>query len=66
MTMAKIPSRPRGILNERERDYLLGKADIEPRTQTERDIRATMRTRVRHAIYDFALLFDHLEDRDIQ
>lgn len=66
--MSKImdPSRPRGILNERERCYLLGQADIEPRSQTERDIRATMRTRVRHTIYDFALLFTHLENRDIE
>lgn len=60
------PSRPRGILNDRERRYLLDQAEIEPRSQPERDIRATIRNRVTHAIYDFALLFDHLEDRDIE
>lgn len=60
------PTRQRGILNERERRYLLGQADIEPRSQTERDIRATIRNRIKHAIYDFSLLFAHLEDRDIE
>lgn len=59
------PTRPRGMLNERERCYLLDHADIEPRSQTERDIRATIRTRLRHTIYDLALLFDQFEDRDI-
>ncbi|QLG61923.1 hypothetical protein [Halorarum salinum] len=59
-------ARPRGILNERERQYLLGDTDIEPRTQTERDIRATIRERLRHAIFDYALLFDQLENRDIE
>ena len=59
------PTRPRGILNERERRYLLGDADVEPKSQTERDIRATIRNRLRHAVYDFSLLFSHLEDRDI-
>lgn len=66
MSQTTNPARPRGILNERERCYLFGQADIEPRSQTERDIRATIRNRLRHAIYDFALLFDHLEDRDIE
>lgn len=59
------PARPRGILNERERRYLREEAEIEPRSQTERDIRATIRTRVRHALFDFALLFDYMEDRDL-
>jgi hypothetical protein len=66
MDTSTDPTRPRGILNERERRYLLGQTDIEPRSQPERDIRATIRTRVKHAIYDFALLFDQLEDRDIE
>jgi hypothetical protein len=65
MTQTTDPSRPRGILNARERRYLLGQAEIESQSQTERDIRATIRTRVRHALFDFALLYDHLEDRDI-
>jgi len=65
MDEATNPSRPRGILNERERRYLRGEADIEPQSQTERDIRATIRTRLRHALFDFALLFDHMENRDL-
>jgi len=65
MDQTTDPSRPRGILNERERRYLRGEAEIEPRSQTERDIRATIRTRLRHALFDFALLFDHMADRDI-
>lgn len=59
------PTRPRGLLNERERRYLLGQTEIESRSQPERDIRATIRSRLSHAIYDCALLFDHFEDRDI-
>ena len=66
MNMITDPTRPRGILNERERRYLMGTADIEPRSQTERDIRATIRNRFRHAIYDWALLFSHLDDRDME
>lgn len=65
MDETRNPKRPRGILNERERRYLLGQAEIEPHSQTERDIRATIRTRVQHALFDFALLFDHMEDRDL-
>lgn len=63
---ATDPSRPRGLLNERERRYLLGQTDIKPKSQAERDIRATIRNRVRHAIHDFALLFYQMEDRDIE
>lgn len=65
MTRTRDPTRPRGILNERERRYLLDHADIAPKSQAERDIRATIRERVTHAIHDFALLFGALEDRDI-
>jgi hypothetical protein len=65
MTQTTDPSRPRGILNARERRYLLGQAEIESQSQTERDIRATIRTRVRHALFDFTLLFAHMEDRDL-
>lgn len=66
MTWTTNPARPRGMLNERERSYLLGHAEIDTRSQPERDIRATIRNRLRHAIYDFAILFDHMEDRDIE
>ena len=60
------PARPRGILNERERRYLLGQTDIQPKSQPERDIRATIRERLTHTIYDLSLLFTQLEDRDIE
>lgn len=66
MTTPTDPTRPRGLLNERERTYLLGQAGIDPRSQAERDVRATIRTRLTHAIYDLALLFDHLADRDVE
>lgn len=66
MVTTTDPARPRGLLNERERRYLLGQADIEPQSQAERDIRATIRSRLRHSLYDQALLFSHLEDRDIE
>ena len=66
MSQTLDPARPRGLLNERERRYLLGLTEIEPRSQPERDIRATIRNRLRHGIYDVALLFDQLEDRDIE
>lgn len=65
MTRITDPTRPRGLLNERERQYVLGQAEIAPKSQSERDVRATIRTRLRHAIYDLALLCDRLEDRDI-
>lgn len=66
MSRTTDTGRPRGLLNERERRYLLGQADIEPKSQAERDIRATIRERLRHAIFDVALLFEHLADRDIE
>lgn len=66
MNTATDPARPRGILNERERRYLLGQTEIVPKSQAERDVRATIRERLTHAVYDLALLFEHLEDRDLE
>lgn len=65
MTTPTDPTRPRGLLNERERRYLLGQSEIQPKSQPERDIRATIRERLTHAVYDLALLFDTLDDRDL-
>jgi hypothetical protein len=56
--------RPRGILSSRDREYLLGKADIESQSQAARNIRAAIRERLENAILDFTLLFRHLEPRD--
>ena len=58
------PERPRGILSPRDRRYLLGESDTEPETQKERNIRATIRERLRHAIMDFVLLYESLDERD--
>lgn len=59
-------TRTRGILNRREREYLLGQSDIEPRSPDERAIRATIRQHVRHAFLDFYILLEELEDRDLE
>jgi phosphopantothenate synthetase len=56
--------RPRGILSPRDREYLLGEADIEPTSQAARNVRAAIRERLENAILDFTLLFQHLEERD--
>ena len=58
--------RPRGILSPRDRKYLLGEADIDPRSQAARNVRAAIRDRLENAILDCTLLFRHLEGRDRQ
>ena len=59
-------TRPRGILSQRDREYLVGTSDIEQKTQKERNIRGDIRTRVKHALIDFTLLMNHLSPRDRQ
>ena len=58
--------RPRGILTEADRKYLTNHPDseIEPRTHGERRARERIRQRVIHAILDFRILAEYLEDRD--
>ena len=56
--------RPQGVLTQREREYLAGESDIEPKSDDERKIRQQIRDRVREGILDFRILFDHLEERD--
>lgn len=58
-------SRTRGVLNKREREYLLGKSDIEPRTQEERAVRATIRKHIHNAFLDFYIIFEELQERDM-
>lgn len=60
-------SRPRGVLNERERDYLLGKnSDIKKgeKTAEERGVRQSIRKHIRHALIDFQIIYKELEERD--
>lgn len=56
--------RERGILNERERQYLRGETDIEPKSADERAIRSSIRQHLRDSILDFVLVFEELEERD--
>lgn len=57
--------RDRGILTRRERSYLLGESDIEPKSQRERDIRRDIRERIWNGVLDIALIYDHVERRDL-
>jgi hypothetical protein len=56
--------RPRGILSPTDREYLAGESDLEP--QSERRRRQLIRERGFNAILDFWLLYDYLEDRDLE
>jgi hypothetical protein len=56
-------SRPRGILSPADRAYLTGEADLAS-DQSVYDARYRIRERIRHALLDFALLFDHLSEAD--
>ena len=56
-------SRPRGILSPADRAYLTGEADLAS-DQSVYDARYRIRERIRHALLDFTLLFDHLADAD--
>lgn len=56
-------SRPRGILSPADRAYLTGEADLAS-DQSEYDARYRIRERIRHALLDFGLLFEHLAEQD--
>lgn len=56
-------NRPRGILSPADRAYLRGEADLQSE-QSEYDARYRIRERIRHALLDFDLLFEHLSDGD--
>lgn len=56
-------SRPRGILSPADRAYLTGEADLKS-DQSAYDARYRIRERVRHALLDFELLFEHLAEQD--
>ncbi|GGL65820.1 hypothetical protein [Halocalculus aciditolerans] len=57
------PDRARGILTPSDREFLLGtKTDYTDHSKKQK--RNRIRRRVRNAILDFTILFDHLEARD--
>lgn len=61
--LAFDPDRDRGILTPSDREFLLGrKTDYTDHSKKQK--RNRIRRRVRNAILDFTILFDHLDDRD--
>ena len=61
--LAYSADRGRGILTPSDREYLLGrKTDYTDHSKKQK--RNRIRRRVRNAILDFTILFEHLEDRD--
>jgi len=61
--LAYSSERGRGILTPSDREYLLGrKTDYTDHSKKQK--RNRIRRRVRNAILDFSILFEHLEDRD--
>ena len=57
--------RPRGILSKHDRQYLLDPTYREELTaQSQRNVRARIRKRLRHALLDFYLLEQNLDERD--
>lgn len=56
--------RPRGVINQRQREYLREESDIEDQTPAERDIRQSIRENLHNAILDMPLLLSGMEERD--
>lgn len=56
--------RPRGVITERDRKYLCGVSDVEPKSHHERRVREEIRERVLHANLDYAILAYNLSERD--
>ncbi|WP_435180832.1 hypothetical protein [Halorussus sp. AFM4] len=62
-SLAYSADRGRGILTPSDREFLLGrKTDYTEHSKKQK--RNRIRRRVRNAILDFTILFEHLEDRD--
>jgi hypothetical protein len=57
-------NRDRGILTKADREYLVGKSKIEKASHSERRARERIRNRLKNAILDMGLLFEHMERRD--
>ncbi|EFW91497.1 hypothetical protein ZOD2009_14056 [Haladaptatus paucihalophilus DX253] len=61
--LAYSADRDRGILTPSDREFLIGrKSDYTEHSKKQK--RNRIRRRLRNAILDFTLLFEHLEDRD--
>jgi succinate dehydrogenase flavin-adding protein (antitoxin of CptAB toxin-antitoxin module) len=61
--LARSPDRERGILTPSDREFLLGrKTDYTDHSRKQK--RNRIRRRLRNAILDFSILFEHLEPRD--
>ncbi len=64
-SLTTSPDRGRGVLTQSDREFLLGrKSDYTE--QSRRQKRSRIRRRVRNAILDFSILFEHLDERDRQ
>ena len=62
-SLTTSPERGRGVLTQSDREFLLGrKSDYTE--QSRRQKRSRIRRRVRNAILDFSILFEHLDERD--
>ena len=62
-SLAHSADRGRGILTPSDREFLLGrKTDYTEHSKKQK--RNRIRRRIRNAILDFTILFEHLEDRD--
>lgn len=59
-------SRERGILTKSDREFLTGDSDIEPESHSERKSRERIRNRTKNALLDMWLLFEELEQRDLE
>jgi hypothetical protein len=57
------PDRPRGLLSQADREYLLGLTEME-HEQSKRNAEARIRKRVTNGILDFYLLIRNLERKD--
>jgi hypothetical protein len=62
--MVYEPERGRGVINQRQRNYLIDEAHIEPGSQAERSIRQSIRDNLRNALLDMVILERNLEERD--
>lgn len=60
----QIPDPP-SLLTKKQREYLAGRTDIEPKSADERSIRSRIRTRLRHLIRDMSRVSNQAEVRDI-
>ncbi|WP_255192200.1 hypothetical protein [Natronobeatus ordinarius] len=61
--LAYDPDRERGILTPSDREFLLGrKTDYTEHSKKQK--RNRIRRRIRNAILDFTIIFEHLDDRD--